>query len=266
MDSTPDGAAPWPDRGAAAASVRRSRGRRPAAHRSAASRAGALLGFGGALAGGVLLGLACGLAWAAAAPRAVFTVTGPGQASLVHVETGAFIGADAWYAGVAVAGGAILGLAGYQLAVRRFGPVPMAGIGLGAVAGAFAARWSGQQAGLAAFNSRLAASRPGTLLSAPVVLGARSAMAFWPLAACLVAGALQARAMLAARARAAGRQRLVPGQALWQGGPFGSGEDGYSQPRPPGQPGRADSPGPGLMPGPGGVPPGASRSPWSPGD
>jgi hypothetical protein len=174
-------------------------------------RAGSWLAFAVVLAGSVLAGAACGLLWAALAPRAAFVVTSPGQANLVHAETSAFIAADACYLLVALAGGAVLGALGYLLAVRRFGPLPMAGVLLGATAAAFAARWSGQQAGLAAFHRALAASRPGTLLGAPVVLGARSAMAFWPLAACLVAGGLELRALLHHRSAAA-REQLLPQQ------------------------------------------------------
>jgi hypothetical protein len=154
-----------------------------------------------AAAGGVL-GIIGGLAWSAVAPRAVFVVASRGVAYVVNPETHAFIAADGWYAIIAVAGGALIGLAGYLLGVRRFGPLPAAGALVGATAAAFLAWWTGHHLGLASFRHLLGTSKPGALLHQPIELGARGALAFWPLAAGAVIGGIEL--VLALRARRQG--------------------------------------------------------------
>jgi hypothetical protein len=163
--------------------------------------------------GSALLGLLGGWVWAHVAPRVVYVVVG-GGANAVNPETSAFIAADAWFCLIGVAGGVISGLLGYLLAVRRYGAVPMAGILVGGLAAAYVVMWIGQQAGRAAFDSALVASRPGTLLRAPIMLGAHEALAFWPLAAGLVAGGIEAAALLRRRQRVLaqhGGRRGTPG-------------------------------------------------------
>ncbi|HVB46554.1 MAG TPA: hypothetical protein VNF47_28125 [Streptosporangiaceae bacterium] len=150
----------------------------------------------GLLLGSALVGLAGGFAWGQFAPRVSYVLVSRGSADVVNPETTAFIVGDAWYCLVAVIGGAVIGLAGYLLAVRRYGPAPMAAVLIGSVVAGFIARAVGQGMGLSQFNSALLTSRPGAVLHAPPVLGADpstilwSAIAFWPLAACLVAGGL----------------------------------------------------------------------------
>jgi hypothetical protein len=142
-------------------------------------------------AGGALLGIIGGLVWAAIAPQALFQVASRGVAYVVNPETSAFIAADGWFSVVAVAGGAIIGLTGYLLGVRRFGPLPAAGALAGATAAAFLAWWVGRNMGLAAFRHRLAISEPGALIRQPADLGAHGALAFWPLAAGAVIGGIE---------------------------------------------------------------------------
>lgn len=154
------------------------------------------------VAGGALLGLIGGAIWAAAAPRVVYQVytLHPPTAFATNPETNAFIAADGVYTFIALGGGALLGLAGYLAGVRRYGPVPMAGIVLGAVAAAFVAKWLGPLlTGQDSFNAQLGSSKPGTLLRAPIALGASGALAFWPVAAGLVAGGLELTRALRAR-------------------------------------------------------------------
>ena len=135
-------------------------------------------------------GVAAGLGWAAVAPRPLLVMTGPGVAGLSNVETHAFIAADAAFSIIAAAGGVVSGLLGYVLAVRRYGPPAMAAVIAGAVAAALAARWAGEQSGLGTFHHLLATLPTGARLRDSLTLGASAALAFWPLAASLVAGAL----------------------------------------------------------------------------
>ncbi len=162
--------------------------------------------FTAIVAGSALLGLLAGLAWTAVAPHALLITTGGGGADVVNPETSAFIVADGWFIVLCAAGGAACGLLGWALAVRRHGVVAVLGLLGGGVAAALIARWAGQRSGQAAFSHQLAISRPGTLLHAPVALGAHGAIAFWPLAAALVAGAIEAARLLRDRRLA----RLAP--------------------------------------------------------
>lgn len=143
------------------------------------------------VAGTALLGLAAGYLWAAVAPRALLVMTGHGTAALVNVETRAYIGADVAFCLVCLAGGVVSGALGYLLAVRRHGPVAMAGVLVGALAAALVTRWAGEQAGLAAFHHLLATLPRGARLRDSLSLRATSALAAWPLAAGLTAGGIE---------------------------------------------------------------------------
>jgi len=166
------------------------------------------------IAGSALIGLLGGMLWAAAAPRVVYQVytLNPPTAYAVNPETSSFIAADGLYCFIAVGGGALIGLLSYLLAVRRYGPLPMAAIVIGSTAAAFIAAWAGhQQSGGAGFDHVLATSKPGTLLRAPITLGAHGALAFWPLAAAVVAGGIELLSVLRARHQSAYSGVPMPG-------------------------------------------------------
>jgi hypothetical protein len=167
-----------------------------------------ILATAGIVVGAALLGIAGGLVWAAVAHRAVFMVSAPGVAYVVNPETSAFIAADGWFSVVAAVGGVVIGVAGYLIGVRRYGPLPAAGVLAGATAAAFTASWTGQHVGLAAFRHELGAARAGALIRQPVVLGAHGALAFWPLAAGAAVGIIEL--IVALRDR---RQQAAPGPA-----------------------------------------------------
>jgi len=141
--------------------------------------------------GTAALGVLGGLGWAAVAPRPLLVMTAPGAAALVNTETNAFIAADAAFCLICVAGGVLSGVLGYLFAVRRHGPLAMAGLLGGALAAAFLARWVGEHAGLAAFQHQLATLPTGARLNDALSLGASGALAAWPLAAGVVAGGLE---------------------------------------------------------------------------
>jgi hypothetical protein len=142
------------------------------------------------LAGSAVLGLLGGLIWGEAAPRATLQEIGTGTAELVNAETRAFIGADVWFCGIAIVAGLLTGVLGYRFAVsRRTGggrAAVAASLIAGAVAGSFVMLWLGEQIGLSAYNQQLASSPNGTLFSASLVLGAKSALAFWPMFTAIV--------------------------------------------------------------------------------
>src|SRR5258708_15535965 len=169
---------------------------------------GSLLGSAAIVLGSVLLGLAAGLIWAQLAPRAIYVVVGRGSADVVNPETAAFIAGDAAFCVVGIIGGLIIGIAGYLLAVRRYGPAPMAAVLAGSVLAAGLARWVGEHHGLTAFNHQLLTSPAGTHLQAPLGLAGDTAattwptsasfpaVASWPLAACLLPGGLTLMGLL----------------------------------------------------------------------
>ncbi len=187
------------------------------------------------VAGSVVVGVAGGLAWSALAPQAVYAVSSPGVAFVVNPETTAFIAADAWFAIVAVAGGLLIGLAAWLLGVRRHGPLPVAGALAGATLAAFAANWAGSRDGLAAFRHELSTGRAGQLIRQPPDLGARGALAFWPLAAGLTIGAIELILVLRDRqARPEAAPQPAAGDALLPGPRESGPETGPPLPAPDG--------------------------------
>jgi hypothetical protein len=144
------------------------------------------------VAGSALLGLAAGYAWSLVAPRALLVIVRHGAAGLVQSETSAFIAADAAFCLIALAGGVVIGALGYLRGVRRYGPLPMIGVLVGALAAGLLARWIGEQPGSGTFHHLLATLPVGAHLHDSLTLGASGAIALWPLAAGLVAGGLEA--------------------------------------------------------------------------
>ena len=163
-----------------------------------------------AVAGGTaLLGVVAGFLWAVAAPRPLLVMTGHGTAAVINAETSAFIAGDGWYCFICLAGGVISGLLGYLLAVRRHGPVAMIMVLVSALAAALITLWIGEHAGLASYHHLLATLPAGVRLRAALSLGARSAIAIWPLAAGLMAGGMELAAVLRGRQVAQSRPALA---------------------------------------------------------
>ena len=130
--------------------------------------------------------MAAGLIWAAVAPRALLQEVGHGEAQLVNAESAAFIVADAWFCLIAAIGGAVTGIAGYRLLVRRAGWTAAAGLVLGTVAASLLMLWTGENIGLGTYHHLLAASPDGASFRASLALSAKSALAFWPLVTAVI--------------------------------------------------------------------------------
>jgi hypothetical protein len=198
-----------------------SRGRhQPDDGRTGAAGTALVVTLAAVIAGTALLGVATGFIWAAVAPRALVVLVSRGSADVVNPETNAFIVAEAWFILLTVVGGIISGLLGYALAVRRHGAAAMAAVLVGGLAAALIAKWIGQQSGTAAFNHALAVGRPGALLNAPLALGGLGPLAFWALAAGLIAGGIEALVVL--------RERRAMQVAGRRGGTGTSGAPGSS--------------------------------------
>jgi hypothetical protein len=147
-------------------------------------------GFAIGLVGSAVLGLPAGLIWNVVAPRATLQEVSTGTAEMVNAETTAFITADALFCLIAVVAGLLTGILGYRFLVSRHDQarraLAVSGLILGALAGAAVMMWLGQEIGLSAYNHSLGSSRTGTRFSAQLVLGAKSALAFWPLLTSIV--------------------------------------------------------------------------------
>jgi hypothetical protein len=143
-----------------------------------------------AVGGSAALGLLGGLVWGEVAPRAMLQEISAGTAELMNAETRAFIGADAWFAGIAAAAGLLAGVIGFRFGVsRRAGGARAAvagGLIGGGVAGALVMLWLGQQIGLSAYDHDLAASANGTVFASSLTLGATSVLTFWPMLTAIV--------------------------------------------------------------------------------
>ena len=150
--------------------------------RSARSATGTLLAT---LAATAVLGIPAGYIWALLAPRALARVVSRGAANVVSAETTAFIVADAWFVLIATIGGLLTGVAGYLLVVRRRGVPATVGLILGGLGAAGLMLWIGDNYGHAQFQHRLLTDPTGTYLHASLSLGAKGALAFWPMFAAL---------------------------------------------------------------------------------
>lgn len=204
-----------PPNGPALPSVPVTRPGRPIGH--------ALLAAVLVIAGSALVGVAGGLVWAAVSPRVVYQVytLRPPTAYAINPETSAFIAADGWYCFIALAGGALIGLLAYLLAIRRYGALPMAGAVAGALAAAFIVAWLGhEQSGGPGFDHLLATSKQGSYLHAPITLGSQGAIAFWPLAAAVVAGGIELVVALRERRRTQYRAVPMPGMESFGTRPY----------------------------------------------
>ena len=180
------------------------------------------------IAGGALTGVVGGLIWAAVAPRVQYQLVtlNPPTAYATNPETSAFIAADGWYCVIAVAGGALIGLTAYLFAIRRYGPLPMVGAVLGAIAAGFLAAWFGHEAsGGPGFDHLLATSKVGAYLYAPISLGSHGALAFWPLAAAVVAGVIELTGVLKARRQPPSGAVPMPGMESFGMRPYPAGPD-----------------------------------------
>jgi hypothetical protein len=160
-------------------------------------------------AGTVALGVAAGFLWWALAPRPLLVMTGPGTAEVVNAETSAFMAADGWYCIICLICGLLTGLAGYLAAVRRLGPVAMLTVLASALAAGYIVVGIGEHVGLAGYHHLLATLPPGAHLHGALMLGARSAISFWPLGAGLMAGGMVLAAVVHERQSAASASSLA---------------------------------------------------------
>ena len=158
---------------------------RPLRRRAGGPDAGAVLWVVALLAGSVVLGLIGGVIWGEFAPRPVLQEVSAGTAEVINAETRAFFGADVWFCCIAAVAGLLTGVLGYRLAVApRSGltrAANAAALIAGALLGGLTMMWLGERFGLSGYHHQLATSATGTVFAGSLALGAKSALAIWPL-------------------------------------------------------------------------------------
>lgn len=181
------------------------------------------------VAGSAVLGLLGGLIWNEVAPRALLQEISAGTAQVVNAETRAFIGADAWFCLIAAVAGLLTGIVGCWLGIARRSPgtrlAVTIGLIVGAVAGAYAMLWLGQQFGQAGYQHDLADSPVGSTFSGTLTLGAKSAIVLWPLftSIVLVLAELGSRREPGPGVGGAGPGPTAPVSSMWTGPQDGDG-------------------------------------------
>ena len=171
-----------------------------------------------ALAGSALLGIVAGVIWAAVAPRAVLQEVARGEADLVNAESSAFIVADAWFCLIVVGRGT------YHRHPRL--PLPGAPDRLDGGGRTRPRRGRGRPARAldrrehraGTYNHLLATSQNDTLFHASLALGAKSALAFWPL---LTSAVILLAESGARRPAAATGTDKSDASGMWTSGPAG---------------------------------------------
>lgn len=127
-----------------------------------------------------LLGAPAGLLWSALAPHAHVTITSNG-ASIVEGASELFIAADAFYLGVTVVVGLLLGGLCWLVA-RGSGPFVVLGLTVGGLLGAYVAARVGMRPGQDTLRAAEIVGRHGRY-AANVALQAKLAVLGWPIAA-----------------------------------------------------------------------------------
>jgi hypothetical protein len=162
-----------------------------------------------------LLGAPLGLLWQAISPSVRYAVVN-GEAVLLDPETQALISTDGRFAILAGLAGIGCGAGAYFAAGRNTDVAVVTGLAIGGAAAAVLAWRAGHQVGLGTFESMVAGSADGAVITGVADLRALGVVVFWPVVAVGVFGLCDAVDL-------AGRHRHVPdlGPAFGDGGGTG---------------------------------------------
>jgi hypothetical protein len=142
----------------------------------------------------VLAGLGAGLAyvWSAISPRVVLEMTGDGPA-YVEPNPEGYVAGESVYLLMAVGVGILSAVGAWMIARKRRGPILLAGLAVGSVAGGVLMAWLGQRIGLSEYQRLLTEAPVGSRFEVPVKV--RSAII--DLGAFTIQGAVLVQAMIA---------------------------------------------------------------------
>ena len=138
-----------------------------------------LLGLGGFLALAVAAGFAAGVVWWAVVDLPTYRVNSDGGAATTERGLSEFISGDAWFVVIGLVVGVGLGLAGWRW-LRPLGWSLVLVVGCAAVVAELVCWLVGYRLGPGEFAPRLAAAKPGDLVSIELTLRARASLLTWP--------------------------------------------------------------------------------------
>ncbi|WP_344895008.1 hypothetical protein [Actinomadura meridiana] len=138
-----------------------------------------------------LLGPLAGLLWAKTAPEVTYLIV-QGEPLLADPEGQGPIGVDARFALIALAAGALCGIAAY-IAGGRVGHdiALLLGLAMGGVAAAYLAWRTGHMIGLGDFQDKVRDARDGATVTGVADLRAKGVLVFWAVAAVAVYALLE---------------------------------------------------------------------------
>jgi hypothetical protein len=138
-----------------------------------------LIRLGCFLAVAVAAGAAAGVAWWAVVDLPTYQVHSDGGAATTERGLSEFIAGDAWFVAIGVVVGVGLGLAGWRW-LRRLGWSVVLVVAFAAVAAELVCWLVGFRLGPGDFAPRLAAAKPGDLVSIELTLRAKACLLTWP--------------------------------------------------------------------------------------
>jgi hypothetical protein len=127
------------------------------------------------------LGVPVAAIWYAVAPRVAYHA-GRGGGTIVDFGTQSFIAADGWFFLITAVAGVLTGVAAWAIGRRRAIGVAV-GLAVGGISAALIAWRLGTWFGSSGFHTALRTRPPGTIVHAPLALGAKGCLVAWPIAA-----------------------------------------------------------------------------------
>jgi hypothetical protein len=127
------------------------------------------------------LGVPVAAIWYAVAPRVAYRA-GRGGGTIVDFGTQNFIAADGWFFVITAVAGVLTGVAAWAIGRRRAVGLAV-GLAVGGIAAALIAWRLGTWFGSSGFHTALRTRPAGTIVHAPLALGAKGCLVAWPIAA-----------------------------------------------------------------------------------
>jgi hypothetical protein len=128
---------------------------------------------------GLGLGAAAGVGWWAVVDLPVYQINPDGGASISERGLAEFVAGDAWFCAIGLVVGVALGAVAWR-ALRDLGWPLVLLVGVVAVLAGLVCWFVGHRLGPGDFVDRLAAARPGDLVSIELTLRARASLLTWP--------------------------------------------------------------------------------------
>lgn len=146
----------------------------------------------GVIAGALtVLGVPIGLVWSAIAPRAELLVTAPGRTLPADPESTAYMTADATFALLTMAVGAVVAIVAYAVAGRRSGTGAALGLAAGGALGSLVGWQLGRLPTVGGYRQALRGARVDDQITALLTVHAQGVLVLGALAAVAVFGLIE---------------------------------------------------------------------------